>query len=57
MAIVQGSAAGTAAGTRTTTYRHSVIVRITHWIGVLCMAALWWLAGLLHYRPPAQASA
>jgi len=26
-------------------------------IGVLCMAALWWLAGLLHYRPPAQASA
>jgi thiosulfate reductase cytochrome b subunit len=49
MAIVQGSAAGTAAGTRITTYRHSVIVRVTHWIGVLCMAMLL-MSGLMIFN-------
>jgi thiosulfate reductase cytochrome b subunit len=49
MAIVQGSAAGTAAGTRITTYRHSVIVRITHWISALCMAMLL-MSGLMIFN-------
>jgi thiosulfate reductase cytochrome b subunit len=49
MAMVQDSAAGTAAETRITTYRHSVIVRITHWFGVLCMTMLL-MSGLMIFN-------
>jgi thiosulfate reductase cytochrome b subunit len=49
MAIVQSSAASTVTGTRITTYRHSVIVRITHWISVLCMTMLL-MSGLMIFN-------
>src|ERR1700759_2442786 len=49
MPMVQPSAAGTAAATRITTFRHSVVVRITHWISVLCMTMLL-MSGLMIFN-------
>jgi thiosulfate reductase cytochrome b subunit len=47
--MVQSSAAGAAAATRITTVRHSVVVRITHWVSVLCMAMLL-MSGLMIFN-------
>jgi len=49
MAAIQPSAAGTAAGTRITIYRHSGVVPITHWISVLCMTMLL-MSGLMIFN-------
>ncbi|PPQ31057.1 hypothetical protein CCS01_18045 [Rhodopila globiformis] len=49
MSMVQPSAADTAAETRVTTYRHGVVVRITHWVSVICMTMLL-MSGLMIFN-------